>query len=44
MGHALTFLVLMDDMKKIIPRSHLRLANETENNLKLEIEAGAAPE
>ena len=43
-GHALTFLVLTDDTKKIIPRSRLRLANETENNLKLEIEAGAAPE
>ena len=43
-GHALTFLVLTDDTQKVIPRSRVRLANVGENNLKLDVEAGAAPE
>ncbi len=43
-GHALTFKVLTDDTKKVICRSRLRLAKVSENNLKLEVEAGADPE
>ena len=42
-GHGLTFKVLTDDSKRIICRSRLRLANEGENNLKLDMEAGAVP-
>ena len=43
-GHALTFKVLTDDSQKIICRSRIRLAKEMENNLKLDVEAGAVPE
>ena len=43
-GHALTFLVLTSDANKIIARSQLRLAKDMENNLKLDVEAGAVPE
>jgi Reverse transcriptase (RNA-dependent DNA polymerase) len=43
-GHALTFKVLTDDTRKVIHRSRLRLAKEMENNLKLDVEAGAVPE
>ena len=43
-GHALTFKILTDDTKKIIQRSRVRLAKEGENNLKLDVEAGAVPE
>ena len=43
-GHALTFKVLTDDTQRIIHRSRLRLAKEMENNLKLDVEAGAVPE
>ena len=43
-GHALTFKILTDDTKKIIHRSRARLAAVGENNLKLDIEAGAMPE
>ena len=43
-GHALTFKVLTDDSKKILCRSRLRLAKAIENNLKLDVEAGAVPE
>ncbi len=43
-GHALTFKVLTDDSKRIVPRSRLRLARTGENNLKLDIEAGDVPQ
>jgi hypothetical protein len=43
-GHALTFKVLTDDTKKVICRSRVRLAKDGENNLKLDVEAGAVPE
>lgn len=43
-GHALTSKVLTDDTQKVIHRSRLRLAKEMENNLKLDVEAGAVPE
>ena len=43
-GHALTFKVLTCDANKIIHQSRLRLAKDGENNLKLDMEAGAAPE
>jgi hypothetical protein len=43
-GHALTFKILMGDTQKIICWSQLRLASDGENNLKLEMEAGAVPE
>ena len=43
-GHALTFKILTDDTKKVICRSRIRLANENENNLKLDTEAGAVPQ
>ena len=43
-GHALTFKILTDDTNKIIHRSRVRLAATGENNLKLDIEAGAVPE
>ena len=43
-GHALTFKILTDDSKKIIHRSRVRLAKSGENNLKLDVEAGAVPE
>ena len=43
-GHALTFKVLTCDANKIIHRSRLRLAKDGENNLKLDMEAGAVPE
>jgi hypothetical protein len=43
-GHALTFKILTDDTKRIINRSRVRLANTPENNSKLDIEAGVAPE
>ena len=42
-GHALTFKILTDDTKKIITRSRVRLAATGENNLKLDLEAGAVP-
>ena len=43
-GHALTFKILTDDTKKVICRSRVRLAKDGENNLKLDVEAGAVPE
>ena len=43
-GHALTFKILTDDTKKVICRSRVRLAKCGENNLKLDVEAGAIPE
>jgi hypothetical protein len=43
-GHALTFKILTDDTQKIIHRSQVRLASVGENNLKLDMEAGAVPE
>ena len=43
-GHALTFEILTDDTKNIISRSRVRLAMVGENNLKLDVEAGAIPE
>ena len=43
-GHALTFLILTHDTQKVIPRSRVWLANVGENNLKLDVEAGAVPE
>jgi hypothetical protein len=43
-GHALTFNILMDDTQKIIHRPQVRLASVGENNLKLDMEAGAVPE
>ena len=43
-GHALTFKVLTDDTKKVICRSRIRLAKDGENNLKLDVEAGAVPQ
>ena len=43
-GHALTFKILTDDTNKIISRSQLRLGKDGENNLRLEVEAGAVPE
>ena len=43
-GHALTFKVLTDDTQKVLCRSQLWLAKDGENNLKLDVEAGAAPE
>jgi hypothetical protein len=43
-GHALTFKILADDTQKIIHRSQVRLASVGENNLKLDMEAGAVPE
>ena len=43
-GHALTFKVLTDDSNKVLSRSQLRLAKVGENNLKLDVEAGAVPE
>ena len=43
-GHALTFKVLTDDTRKVICRSRLRLAKDGENNLKLDMEAGAVPQ
>ena len=43
-GHALTFKVLTDDTKKVIKRSRLRLGKDGENNLRLDVEAGAVPE
>ena len=35
-GHAMTFLVLTDDTRKVIPRSRLRPANPDEPNLRIE--------
>ena len=43
-GHALTFKILCDDTKKVIHRPQVRLANDNENNLKLDTQAGAVPE
>jgi hypothetical protein len=43
-GHALTFKILTDDTQKIIHQSQVRLASVGENNLKLDMEAGAVPE
>ena len=43
-GHALTFKVLTDDTKKVMSRSRMRLAQDGENNLKLDVEAGAVPQ
>jgi hypothetical protein len=44
-GHALTIKILTDDTQKIIHRSQVRLASVVgENNLKLDMEAGAVPE
>jgi hypothetical protein len=43
-GHALTFKILTDDTQKIIHRSQVRLASVGENNLKLNMAAGAVPE
>ena len=43
-GHALTFLILTDDSRKVISRSRVRLANVPENNLKLDREAGEEPD
>ena len=43
-GHAMTFKVLTDDTQRVIKRSKLRLAKVGENNLKLDVEAGAVPE
>jgi len=43
-GHALTFKLLTEDTKQIIHRSQVRLAKDGENNLKLDIQAGAVPE
>jgi hypothetical protein len=43
-GHALTFKILTDDTQKVICQSQVRLASDGENNLKLEVEAGAVPE
>ena len=43
-GHALTFKILTDDTRKVICRSRVRLAKDGENNLKLDVEAGAVPE
>jgi hypothetical protein len=43
-GHALTFKILTDDTQNIIHRSQVRLASVGENNLKLDMEAGAVPE
>jgi hypothetical protein len=43
-GHALTFKILTDNTQKIIHHSQVRLASDGENNLKLDVEAGAVPE
>ena len=43
-GHALTFKILMDDTKRVVKRSKVRLSKSGENNLKLDVEAGAVPE
>jgi hypothetical protein len=43
-GHALTFKIFTDDTQKIIHRSQVRLASVGENNLKLDMAAGAVPE
>jgi hypothetical protein len=43
-GHALTFKILTDDTQKIIHQSQVRLASVGENNLKLDMAAGAVPE
>ena len=42
-GHAMTFKILTDDTRQVIHRSRVRLAAVGENNLKLDIEAGAVP-
>ena len=39
-GHAMTFKILTDDTKKVICRSVIRLAQDGENNLKLDVELG----
>ena len=36
MGHALTFLVLTDDTRKVIKRSVLRLADLAENEIRMD--------
>ena len=43
-GHALTFKILTDDTQKIICRSRVRIANDDENNLKLDLLAGDVKE
>ena len=43
-GHALTFKILTDDTKRVIKWSKVRLSKSGENNLKLDVEAGAVPE
>ena len=43
-GHAITFKVLTDDIKKIICRSRVHLSKDRDNNLMLDARAGANPE
>ena len=43
-GHHLTFKILTDDTRKIIHRSRVRLGEVAENNMKLDVEAGAKPD
>ena len=40
----MTFKILTDDTRKIIFRSRVRLSKDGENNLKLDVKAGEAPE
>jgi hypothetical protein len=43
-GHGLTFKILMDNTRKVIHHSRVRLAKTGENNLCLDKEAGEVPE
>ena len=43
-GHALTFKILNEETNKVIKRSQVRLAEDGENNLKLDVKVGAVPE
>ena len=43
-GHAMMFRILLNDTRKVVSRSKVRLANVGENNLRADMAANAVPE